>query len=161
MFPSVRELVNEASVIARCWCGGTLKNLINCKEWWAPFINLILPRSCPGKTRLYPSFWLRIWKPPGLSNPFRGFEIPIFNPEVHEYSSRGVAMLRVAPGSWDPLKGLASCRLKKQFSFCVLGWQAVQARACSRPHIVHVWEGLCQHEWTFLRQGAGDIILGV
>ena len=63
-------------------------------------------------------------------------------------------------GSWDRLRGCTSCAQRKQFLFCVLGWQDVQPQAGSRPHIVRSWEGLCRDEWTFLRQGLGAVIWG-
>lgn len=60
----------------------------------------------------------------------------------------------------DLPNGRASCVPGQQFSFCLGGWQDVQPHAGSRPHIVRAWEGLCQDEWTSLRQGLGAVIGG-
>lgn len=166
-----RKLVYETAVVARCWCGGTLKDLINYKEHQAAFINLTSPGLAtedfsfqvfaslcsPQKQVLtkpsspFPSNSLS-GSPRGPSNPFRGFEIPgswIF------IRGRGPAAC-AAPRSWEQLKGLPAARRETVLILC-----AGQTRChASRPHIVRVWEGLCQDEWTFLRQGPGAVIRG-
>lgn len=148
MFPNVRKRACQwgtSNCTLLVHCRGTFENLINCKEQPCPFINLALPRLAilnfsfhvllphcslrkqalakPGS--LLPSNWLSR-QPYGPLIPLEALKYRLQTQGIMNIH-RGV-WLRCTPGpdSWGPLKGPASCRLRKQFSFCVLGWRAVQ-----------------------------------
>lgn len=123
-----RELVYETAVVARCWCGATLTDLINYKEHQAAFINLTSPglatedfsfqvfASLCSPQKQVPT------KPSSpFPSPYQGAPVvPLILLEA--LKSRALSTRRswifirgrgpaacAAPGSWEQLKGRASC----------------------------------------------------
>lgn len=97
----------ETPVTARCWCGGTLKDLINYKEQWAPCIHFTSPRIatfhvlsplCTLQSKPWlspaPSFLLTslFWAPTVFLIPLKALKSRSLSTASHEYSLRGVAL---------------------------------------------------------------------